>query len=131
MKSRCYNPKPYKYKNHGGRGITVCKKWLRYLPFHEWAMSHGYKDDLTIERMDNNGNYESNNCRWATYKEQNLNSRRNYLITYNGKTKTVQEWAEILSMKYMTLYSRLTTYGWGIEKAIGTPVRKRKVNHAY
>jgi hypothetical protein len=128
MKTRCFNPKPYKYKNHGGRGITVCKEWMEYLPFHKWAMSHGYKGNLTIERIDNNGNYKPSNCCWATYKEQALNSRRNHLITYNGETKTLQEWAEILSMKYTTLSSRLTTYGWGIEKAIKTPIIKWRMN---
>lgn len=124
MKTRCYNPKPYKYKNHGGRGIIVCKEWLKYMPFHEWAMSHAYEKHLTIERIDNNGNYEPSNCRWATYKEQSLNSRQNHLITYNRETKTLYEWAKICNMKYKTLSSRLLDYGWSVKKAIETPVGK-------
>jgi len=125
MKSRCSNPKTPKYKNYGGRGITVCSDWLTFENFYNWAMANGYRDNLTIERIDNDGDYCPENCKWATYKEQALNSRQNHIISYEGKSKTLKEWAAILGMKYTTLEARLNQYGWDIEKAINEPIRRR------
>lgn len=76
IKSRCFNPKANKYFNYGGRGITMSSQWVNdFKAFYDWSISHGYSDNLTIDRIDVNGNYEPANCRWATYKDQNMNKR--------------------------------------------------------
>lgn len=75
MFQRCYNPKASGYKNYGGRGISICDEWRKYPVFKDWALANGYADDLTIDRIDNDGNYEPSNCKWSTYKEQAQNKR--------------------------------------------------------
>lgn len=76
MRYRCKSPKCSGYHNYGGRGITVCSEWQKFIPFMEWALEHGYRDDLTIDRIDNDGNYEPSNCKWSTVKQQNNNKRK-------------------------------------------------------
>jgi hypothetical protein len=125
MKQRCYNSKAGKYHIYGGKGIKVCDEWLNdYLIFHKWAIANGYKNNLTLDRINNNGDYCPENCRWATYKQQARNTAQNRLITFHGKTKTLQDWANELGFKYKTLSSRLLDYGWSIEKAFTTPIGK-------
>ena len=95
MRERCTNEKQKSYPSYGGRGITVCEEWNDYLNFKKWAMENGYKDNLTIDRIDVNGNYCPENCRWATTIEQANNKRNNLRITYRGVTHTGAEWGRI------------------------------------
>ena len=110
MKSRCYNPKDKFYYNYGGRGILICEEWLSDdRKFVEWAINNGYSEDLTIDRIDNNGIYSPANCRWVDAKVQSNNRRTNRLITAFGETKTLSQWAEDprCSVPYGTLNSRI------------------------
>ena len=125
MKKRCYTPTATSFSNYGGRGITVCEEWQEFMPFYDWAMSHGYSDDLTLERIDNNGNYCPENCRWATKKEQANNRRTNRFITYNGETHTLLEWSNILGVDIKTLHRRLSN-GWSVEDALTKAKGERK-----
>ena len=119
MKERCYNPCCKHYRYWGGRGITVCDAWrIDFLAFKEWALANGYKKGLTIDRIDNDGNYEPSNCRWATKKEQSNNRRCLRYLTYKGETKTISEWSRITGIKVTTLYMRVTAYGWSVERAL-------------
>lgn len=121
MKSRCYYKRNKEYKNYGARGIVICEEWLNsFEAFYSWAMNNGYKDNLTIDRINVNGNYEPNNCRWVTMKIQNNNRRNNHYITYNNETHTVAEWASIKNISSDTIFKRLRN-NWSIEKALNTP----------
>lgn len=117
MRQRCFCEKTNGYLRYGGRGITVCDEWKNdFQAFYDWAIANGYKDGLSIDRIDVNGNYEPSNCRWITFAEQSNNRRTNHYITYNGETKTISEWAQILGMNYNTLRARIRC-GWDIERA--------------
>lgn len=95
MKARCLNKKTPQYCFYGGKGISICEEWIHdFSKFQTWALSNGYSDELTIDRINVNGNYEPANCRWATIKEQANNKTNNLYITENGKTQTLAEWCE-------------------------------------
>lgn len=104
MKSRCYNPKNRNYKNYGNKGIRICKEWLNdYLAFEKWALKNGYDENAprgqcTIDRIDNNGNYCPENCRWVDMKTQHRNTTRNIFLTANGETLTLMEWSKKLEL---------------------------------
>lgn len=95
MMERCEKAADPAYKHYGGRGVSICKEWHDYETFRSWAISSGYDETLTLDRIDVNGNYEPNNCRWATHREQQLNRRNNVRVSFGGETKTLSEWAEI------------------------------------
>lgn len=108
MKERCYNENTVHYNSYGGRGIVICDEWTdNFVSFYNWAIQNGYSDNLTIDRIDNNGNYEPSNCRWTTQKEQMNNTRSNHLITFNGKTQTIAQWSEELGINYQTIQGRI------------------------
>ena len=123
MKSRCYNKHDKSYKWYGNEGIVVCDEWrYSYVKFKKWAENNGYKDGLTIERININGNYEPNNCCWKTIKEQANNRRDNISITYKGETKTLKQWAKHIGIPYQTLQFRVCDSGWNIDKAFTEPL---------
>ena len=106
MKSRCYIPKSSAFKHYGGRGIRVCDDWQKYEAFRDWAMANGYRDDLTLDRIDVNGNYSPDNCRWATFTEQANNTRKTILIEYGGVVRSLHDWSRLTGVNYYTMYSR-------------------------
>lgn len=122
MKDRCRYKTNDNYDRYGGKGVKVCPEWFDdFINFYNWAMANGYNDELTLDRIDSNGNYEPDNCRWVTYKQQANNTRRNNYITFNGETHTLTEWAEKLGIKRSTLSTRIHRANWDIEKALTTP----------
>lgn len=126
MKARCNNKNHPKYERYGGRGISVCERWLNsFQKFYE-DMGDPEKG-LTLDRIDNEKGYFPGNCRWATMKQQTRNTRRNIFLEYKGERKSLPEWAECLGMTYRTLYGRIYS-GWPTEKALTTEVRYIKTN---
>ncbi len=123
MKDRCSLETCSAFKHYGGRGISVCEEWKDYQVFHDWAMSSGYKEGLSIDRIDVNGNYEPSNCRWVSKDVQANNTTANKVLCHNGESRTMSEWAKILGISYSTLAKRLHD-GWSVEKALTTSVRR-------
>lgn len=120
MRNRCYRKSVLHYSDYGGRGIIVCDEWKNsYESFRDWALVNGYQDNLSIDRINNDGNYEPDNCRWVSAAQQANNRRSNRLITYNGETHNVSEWAKILNKNPKSLYSRIYA-GWDLEKVLTT-----------
>lgn len=126
MRKRCYYEKDRHFADYGGRGITICDEWKNdFQPFYDWAMSHGYAENLTIDRIDVNGNYCPDNCRWITNEEQQNNRRTSHYLTYNGETHTIKDWAKITGIKYRTLLGRINSYKWDTEKALTVATKTR------
>lgn len=126
IKRRCNMPSCSTYKNYGGRGIMICREWQDdFSNFEQWATAHGYNDNLSIDRIDVNGNYCPENCRWVTSKVQNNNRRNNHFIEYNGETKTTAQWEEFFSLPKGTITRRLRN-GMTFEQTITLPVKRYK-----
>lgn len=118
IKQRCYNPKHAAYKHYGGRGIKMCDEWLDFWKFVEWVEKSGEKKPkLTLDRINVNGNYEPNNCRWVPMSVQCVNKTDNILLTFNNETKTMSEWALCTGINYRTLNNRINR-GWTVERAL-------------
>lgn len=130
MVQRCYNPNSHAYKNYGGRGISICDEWKSDREaFIEWALSHGYANDLSIDRINNDGNYEPDNCRWADSKTQANNMRRENIKpprrskgtwTINGVTKPMTDWCSDYGVSYSTVMYRVNHKNMSIEDALTT-----------
>ena len=124
MRERCNTKTASNYGRYGGRGVCICNEWNDFSVFQEWAMENGYSDELTIDRIDTNGNYEPNNCRWVTYYEQSINKRNTVRYEFNGETLSLSEWSKRIGVKMNVLYARLRR-GWSIEKTLSTPLLTR------
>lgn len=125
MQSRCYNTNDKRYKDWGGRGIKICNEWMNDIEkFIQWAVSNGYQKGLSIDRIDNDGDYCPQNCRWVTLAENNQNRRSSKYYTYNGKTQNLQQWCNEYSVPRSMVNKRLEM-GWDFGKALFTPKKTR------
>ena len=124
MRRRCFDRRNKRWNNYGGRGIRVCSEWNDYRVFREWALSHGYHEGLTIDRVDVNGDYSPENCRFADAKTQANNTTRNRYIEYNGTMYTMAQLADHLGLSYASLQHRIER-GWSMERISSQPQRRR------
>lgn len=126
MRKRCNLPSSDAYKYYGGRGIKVCEEWDKdYIPFRDWALSNGYQKNLSIDRIDTNGNYCPENCRWVTAKTQANNRTNNRVIEYNGEARTIAEWSRITGLSYRIIQYRLDA-GWEVQRIFEQSRKRRK-----
>lgn len=125
MRRRCGEPDNNAYHRYGGRGIKVCDRWMESFENFWEDMKDGYSDGMTLDRIDNDGNYCPENCQWATMKEQSNNRRNNTYLTFNDKTLTLSQWQEEVGIAQGTLSQRLQN-GWSVEKTLTTPVKTNK-----
>jgi len=125
IKNRCYNEKTPCYKNYGGRGISVCERWLN--SFEDFYTDIGERPSpaYSLDRADNNGDYTQENCRWATMGTQCNNRRSNIIITHDGKSLNIKQWSEYACVSYRTFRARLQDHGWGIERALNEPCNSK------
>jgi hypothetical protein len=116
MRQRCYNPKSVSYRNYGARGIAVCKRWIESpRSFYEWAVANGYRDDLFLDRKDNDGDYSPKNCRWVTKAQSESNKSTNRRIEYNGENLTIAEWTRKTGLPRTLIESRYDR-NWPLDK---------------
>jgi hypothetical protein len=126
IKNRCYGNDPQHRRYYAERGIKMCERWLNsFENFQGWAISCGYKDGLTIDRINVNGDYSPENCRWATRREQSNNRRVTLFLTLNGITRALSDWAEVAGLPYHVVFKRYKQ-GWNAERIINTPLQTRK-----
>lgn len=122
MRQRVLNPKSSSYANYGARGITICERWMK---FENFLSDMGKKPSpgMSLERINNDAGYEPENCKWDTQKKQTRNMRCNHILTFNGESKSMVEWAEERNLPYKTLHSRIWRGGWSPQRAITTPCK--------
>lgn len=127
MMMRCYNTKSERYPNYGGRGIIVCDEWKEAKCFFLWAIASGYSDDLTIERINNDGNYEPLNCKWIPARDQAKNKSNNTVLTHDGQTHCLAEWVRITGFPLRTIQWRIE-HGWSNNQILSVkPDRKNRI----
>lgn len=123
MLNRCRNPNVSRYNSYGGRGIKVCDEWLDFTAFQRWALMSGYAEDLTIDRINVNGDYCPENCRWANNATQANNRTTNHIVEIGGERHNLREWSDIVGINVGTIQSRIKR-GWPDEKAVLEPVKQ-------
>ncbi|MBE6943840.1 MAG: hypothetical protein E7453_06220 [Ruminococcaceae bacterium] len=125
MKQRCLNENDSDFHRYGGRGITIYDRWTQdFEVFYNWAITNGYREDLSIDRIDNDMGYFPDNCRWVSKKVQNSNKSNNIFITISGQTKTLSDWCRQYNCEYDTVRSRIRI-GWSVEEALGLIARQK------
>lgn len=122
MLGRCNDPKRHDYERYGGRGVTVCEEWSVFEVFYAWAIESGYKIGLTLDRKDNDGKYEPQNCKWATPIEQANNRRSSHLLTIDGQTRTIMQWSRESGIEWHTIAGRLKRQ-WNAREAVFSPLK--------
>lgn len=120
MNGRCNNPNNKDFRLYGARGITVCPEWHDSFAFFSWALSNGYNDSLTLDRIDCNKGYEPSNCRWISSFDQQKNRRNNHIIEFNNERHCISEWARITGISKTAILSRISR-GWSIVEALTVP----------
>jgi hypothetical protein len=120
MKQRCFNPSHIRFERYGGRGIKVCQAWMQFAAFEQWALNNGYTEGLTVERINNDGDYEPSNCTWVTKGRQAVNRSTTLFVKFNGQTKMVSDWARLYGLLPRLVLVRLAR-GWSIRRALTTP----------
>ena len=127
MRQRCLDKNQSHYKYYGGKGITMCEEWMNdYSKFYEWSIKNGASKELTIDRIDNNGNYEPNNCRWVDSIVQANNKTQNRIIEYNGEKLTLMQWSRKTGIGEGTIRRRIDKYGYTIDEALGFEIHNKK-----
>ena len=124
MRQRCYNQNCHDYRWYGDKGVSVCAEWDDYQKFQDWALSSGYNEGLTIDRIDSNGDYEPDNCRWISIVDQQNNKNNNRLITYNGETMSITDWSRRTGISRAVIANRLY-HNWTPEEIFTTPLRSK------
>jgi len=126
MLERCYNKQDIGYQNYGGRGIKVCDIWKEsFFNFLE-DMGERPSTDYSLDRMDNDGNYDPSNCKWSTIEEQANNRRNNIIVTIDGVTKSITQWCDELNLNRFTIYGRISKHGFTPEEALTTPIKQEQ-----
>lgn len=128
IKNRCGNPNVSSYKNYGAKGIIICDEWKsEFLPFYNWSIENGWKEGLTIDRIDTTGNYCPENCRWTTFLVQARNRNSNIFVEYDGRQVCLKDYCSIKDLPYGKIRLRMTKFGWSFEKAISTPIKRKDI----
>lgn len=125
IKQRCYDKNCKAYQRYGARGIVMCEEWKNdFVSFMNWSYENGYREGLSLDRIDNSKGYYPENCRWVEWKEQANNRTSNIRFTYNGETKNLKQWCKFFNKRYSLVYGRIKKLGWDFERAMFTPKTK-------
>ena len=131
MRGRCDRPSSTSYQQYGGRGIKICAEWYDFCAFRDWAFANGYREDLSLERKDVNGDYCPENCTWIPFPEQLRNQQDTVWVEWQGKRVTLRALCEEYGINFYAVYNRFVKLGWRLEEALTSPVRVHKPYKPY